>query len=110
MAGSLLWKIRKWASRDLQCLELFPQMFPQHWRKAVACSSSIQKLTVLVVAEDQSIEILWAGCVPADHEFLSFVDAHLSPGTGASARLIGTGGGSDTEGGSSIQRLISDAR
>jgi hypothetical protein len=52
--------------------------------KAIASPSSIKELAFCIVAKNDCIEVLWAGGVPADHEFLSFVDAHLTPGAGAS--------------------------
>src|SRR5215471_101206 len=65
------------------------QLFSQYWGEAVASSSGVEQLSVLVVAEDESIEGLWIRRVPADHEFLPLINAHLSPGSGSPARLIG---------------------
>ena len=76
-------QIREGALRDFQILELPKQLLAERWCESVSRARGIHELVAFVVSEDQSIEILSSRGVASDDKFLSVVDPHLLPGSGA---------------------------
>ena len=86
--GFLFRQVHEWTFWALQAAKTFVQALPQQRGKAIASSSGIMKLAVSVVPKNDCIEVLWTGGIPAEHEFLPLVDAHLTPGAGAPTGFI----------------------
>jgi hypothetical protein len=87
-AAFRLGEIGKWAFPHFQWLDLLEQFHPRCRRKPVPRESRVHQLPFLVVADDESVEILGRGSVSANYKFLTLVHSHLLPGAGAHAWFI----------------------
>ena len=55
------------------------QVLPHYGSETIARSPGVKQVSILVVSKNERIKAFRSRSIPADYEFLTLVDAHLSP-------------------------------